>query len=73
MSFEKVSGLDDDVFKKEESGACCGASIEVAQVTRAFTQKCKSRYKYYVCTCDNLDNFAAERNCRPSREEDRAA
>lgn len=43
MSFEKVGGLDDDdVFKKEESGACCGTNIEVAQVTSALAQKCKS-------------------------------
>lgn len=43
MSFEKVHVLDDDdVFRKEGSGACCGASTEVAQVTRGFTQKCKS-------------------------------
>ncbi|XP_037551032.1 serine/threonine-protein kinase Nek9 [Nematolebias whitei] len=39
MSFEKVSGLDDDVFKKEESGACCGASIEVAQLRETVTRQ----------------------------------
>ncbi|XP_017274200.1 serine/threonine-protein kinase Nek9 [Kryptolebias marmoratus] len=42
MSFEKVRGLDDDdddVFPKKESGACCSASIEVAQLRETVTRQ----------------------------------
>lgn len=69
MSFDTVNGLDGgDVCRKGESGACCKASREVAQVSQLITsgQIRPTRVRDVVMT---QLSFVVARNACPSREE----
>lgn len=75
MSCDKVNGLEEaDICRKGDSGRCCRASSEVAQVSILHTQHNKSWSDQYtahsVTVSDWRAYFAAEGDSRSSGDED---